>query len=58
MRTWMMGVIGISLLGFGSVSSQPGKLASRNGWHADLAGAKALARKTAKPLMVVFRCEP
>lgn len=58
MRTWMMGLVGVGLLGFGSATGQPGKLASQRGWHGDLAAAKALARKTGKPLMVVFRCEP
>jgi hypothetical protein len=58
MRTWMMGFLGAGLLGFGAASGQPGKLASQHGWHADLAAAKTLARKTGKPLMVVFRCEP
>jgi hypothetical protein len=28
------------------------------GWHTDYAAAKAEARKTAKPMMLVFRCNP
>jgi hypothetical protein len=28
------------------------------GWHSDYASAKAEARRSGKPLMVVFRCEP
>jgi len=31
---------------------------ARQGWHNDYEVAKDLARKTGKPLMVVFRCEP
>ena len=58
MRTWMIGLIGVGLLGLGSASGQGGKSAAKNGWHASLDTAKALARKTGKPLMVVFRCEP
>jgi hypothetical protein len=29
-----------------------------DGWLTDYEGAKILARKTGKPLLVVFRCEP
>ena len=29
-----------------------------NGWQFDYEAAKALARRTNKPLMVVFRCVP
>ena len=28
------------------------------GWHTDYATAKAEAKRTGKPLFVVFRCEP
>lgn len=28
------------------------------GWHNDYAAAKAEARRTGKPLLLVFRCEP
>ncbi len=28
------------------------------GWHTDYASARAEARRSGKPLMVVFRCEP
>jgi hypothetical protein len=28
------------------------------GWFTDYAAAKAEAKKTSKPMMVVFRCEP
>ena len=28
------------------------------GWHTDYAAARAEARRTGKPLFVVFRCEP
>lgn len=28
------------------------------GWHTDYASAKAEAKRTGKPLFVVFRCEP
>lgn len=32
--------------------------AARYGWMSDYREAKAVARKTGKPLMVVLRCEP
>ncbi len=38
--------------------AQPGKEAAQRGWLGDLGRAKALAQKTGRPLMVVFRCEP
>ena len=28
------------------------------GWHSDFAAAKAEAKRTGKPIMLVFRCEP
>ncbi len=28
------------------------------GWHADYSEAKAEAKRTGKPMMLVFRCEP
>ena len=28
------------------------------GWHTDYAAAKAEARRTGKPIMLVFRCDP
>ncbi len=28
------------------------------GWHTDYAAARAEARKTGKPIMLVFRCDP
>jgi len=31
---------------------------SGGGWHTDYAIAQAEARKTGKPLMIVFRCQP
>ena len=34
------------------------KLAPSMGWQPDLATARAVAQKTGKPLMVVFRCDP
>lgn len=38
--------------------SQGTRLAPSKGWLNDLAKGKALAAKTGKPLMVVFRCDP
>jgi hypothetical protein len=37
-----------------SVAPDPTKF----GWHTDYATARAEARKTGKPIMLVFRCEP
>ena len=32
--------------------------AKKFGWHSDYATAKAEAKRTGKPMLVVFRCEP
>jgi hypothetical protein len=32
--------------------------AKKFGWHTDYAAAKAEARRTGKPIFLVFRCEP
>jgi len=32
--------------------------AGRNGWYSDYQLARAEARRTGKPMLVVFRCEP
>jgi hypothetical protein len=39
-------------------NSPASKLAPQKGWLTDLTAAKAQARNTGKPLMVVFRCDP
>ena len=39
-----------------SVSAKPDP--KQHGWHTDYATAKAEAKKTGKPLMLVFRCDP
>jgi hypothetical protein len=31
---------------------------ARFGWYTDYAAAKAEARRTGKPILLVFRCEP
>ena len=39
--------------------AQPRKLdPGKYGWHTDLAAAKAEAKRTGKPIFLVFRCEP
>jgi uncharacterized membrane protein len=39
-------------------SAQPGRGADKFGWYADYASARAEARRTGKPIFLVFRCEP
>jgi hypothetical protein len=47
------------LLAAGIADARPPKVdAARYGWLADYAAAKAEARRTGKPIMLVFRCEP
>jgi hypothetical protein len=43
----------------GAAEAQPRKLEpARLGWHTDYDAAKAEARRTGKPIFLVFRCEP
>ena len=43
----------------GLAAAQPRKLEpARYGWHSDYAAARAEARRTGKPILLVFRCEP
>jgi hypothetical protein len=40
-------------------SAAPTKLdPAKFGWHADFAAATAEAKRTGKPIFLVFRCEP
>jgi hypothetical protein len=54
---WCMLGLGLLVLVPGSAEPQ-GKKRARGNWHGDYIAARALAKKTGKPLMVVFRCEP
>jgi hypothetical protein len=47
----------VSLLVAAPVFAQRG-YPNATGWHTDYAAARAEARRTGKPLFVVFRCEP
>ncbi len=52
------GLLGLgvaSLYGPGPGAAQAQK---QTGWLTDYAQARALARQTGKPLLVVFRCQP
>ena len=42
-----------------TVHAQPRKLEpAKYGWHSDYAAATAEAKRTGKPIFLVFRCEP
>jgi hypothetical protein len=49
-------LLGFALLLF-STAQTPAQ-ARKSGWHTSYAAAKAEARKTGKPIFLVFRCEP
>jgi hypothetical protein len=42
----------------GSASAAPRLPAGRSGWYGSYAAGKAEARRTGKPMMLVFRCQP
>ena len=54
---WFTLGLGLLVLVPGTVQPQ-GKKRARINWHSDYFAARALTRKTGKPMMVVFRCEP
>lgn len=41
-----------------SAFAEPKPDAHRYGWYADYAAGKAEAKRSGKPMMLVFRCEP
>ena len=52
-------VLGMTLTTVGLAQNSPtSKIAPQKGWLSDFNAGKALAQKTGKPLMVVFRCDP
>ncbi|MCI0702612.1 MAG: thioredoxin family protein [Planctomycetia bacterium] len=43
----------------GIADAQPRKTdPAKYGWHTDYSAARAEAKRTGKPMMLVFRCEP
>jgi hypothetical protein len=62
MKGWLFGsvvVVGLVVLA-GTVVQGQGKKApaSKYQWHTSYESAREEARRTGKPLMIVFRCEP
>ena len=56
----LLATVGLVLASAGATVAQTpaSKMMAQKGWLTDLDAAKAQARKTGKPLMVVFRCDP
>ncbi len=52
MKWWLIGMV----LGLGAAPATA--QVKRPLWHTDYARARAEARRTGKPLFVVFRCQP
>jgi hypothetical protein len=46
------------LVAAGTASAAPKPDAAKYGWHTDYDAAKAEAKRTGKPIFLVFRCEP
>ena len=51
-------VLSTLLMVAGPLSAAPKLDPAKYGWHVDYAAGKAEARRTGKPIMLVFRCEP
>lgn len=49
---------GLTLICLPSIAAAAPPDARKLGWHTDYAAARAEARTTGKPIMLVFRCEP
>ena len=59
MQRWLMTLTVLSLVAPWAGAQNPkGQNASKYGWHSSWETARAEARRTGKPLFVVFRCEP
>ena len=50
--------VSVLLVAAGSASAAPKIEPAKYGWHTDYAAARAEAKRTGKPMMLVFRCEP
>ena len=50
-------VLGLACLSV-SAAEPIAQIAEKKGWLTDYAAAKSAARRSGKPLMVVFRCQP
>ena len=51
--------LAVLLTATGAAEAAPPKFdPAKYGWHADYAAAKAEAKRTGKPMLLVFRCEP
>ncbi len=46
------------LLAKGAVDAAPKVEPAKFGWYTDYAAGKAEAKRTGKPMLLVFRCEP
>jgi gamma-glutamylcysteine synthetase len=60
MRTALLGLAVVGLMGSPALAQRglPTQAAARYGWLADYAQAKEQAKRTGKPIMLVFRCIP
>ena len=54
----LAGLAVVLLAASAAPAQQTGRLAPKFGWHSDYESARAEARKTGKPIFLVFRCEP
>lgn len=51
-------VLASLLVASGTSSAAPKPEPAKFGWHTDYAAAKTEAKRTGKPIFLVFRCEP
>ena len=58
MRRWFAVVALLAAAPVASAQTAATKVAAKFGWLGSWEAAQADARKTGKPIMVVFRCDP
>jgi hypothetical protein len=62
MRLWVLLTltVGVGVLTWlsGQAKGPIAQVAKQHGWHTSYDTARAEARRTGKPLLVIFRCEP
>jgi hypothetical protein len=56
--TRLLGGLIVLILSGAAAPAQTGQAAAKHGWHTDYDAARAEARRTGKPIFLVFRCEP
>ena len=58
MRSMILALTAATVVPAVHAQTSASRQASQKGWYSELAPAMAEAKRSGKPLMVVFRCDP